>query len=59
MKRVIQHLAGHAAEVLLFIGAAAISAGAGMIYLPAGLIVGGCLAVAGAVLDIRSGGDSE
>ena len=59
MKRAIKYLAGHAAEVLLIIGAAAISAGAGMIYPPAGLIVGGVLAVAGAVLDIRSGGESE
>lgn len=36
------------------IGAAMISAGAGMIYLPAGMIVGGGLLVAGAVLTARS-----
>ena len=59
MKRVINFLSGHGAEILLTIGAAAIAAGAGMIYLPVGLIVGGILAVAGAVLDIRSGGGDE
>ena len=59
MKRAIKYLAGHAAEILLIAGAAAISAGAGMISLPAGLIVGGTLAVIVAVLDIRSGGERE
>ena len=39
------------AELALAAGAAAVAAGAGLIYLPAGLIAGGLLAIAGARRD--------
>ena len=58
MKRLANTLARRLPELVLIAGAAAASAGAGMIYLPAGLIAGGCLAMAGAVLSLM-GGDAE
>lgn len=42
---------------LLVLGAAAVSCGIGMIYLPAGVIAAGALAIVGGVLLIRGGGD--
>lgn len=36
-------------------GAAAVALGAGMVYLPAGVIVGGLLMLAGAILAARRG----
>lgn len=56
MKRVRETLAQLLPHVLLLAGAAAVAVGAGMIYAPAGLIVGGILAMAGAVLG-EPGGD--
>ena len=47
-----------AAELVLAVGAAAVTAGAGMMYLPAGFIIGGLLMMAGAVLAML-GGDEE
>lgn len=38
-------------DAVLLLGALLITAGAGMIYLPAGLIVGGILLIALAVID--------
>ena len=49
---------GHLGELVLLAGAAAVAVGAGMIYLPAGLIAGGVLAGAGAVLSMW-GGDEK
>ena len=47
----------HGPGLVLLGGMAAISLGAGMVYLPAGLIVGGVLAIAWWILDTVSGGD--
>lgn len=52
MKKLVNGLMGHLAELALVAGAAAVAVGAGMIYLPAGLITGGGLAIAGAVLSM-------
>lgn len=52
MKKLVNGLMGHLAELALVAGAAAVAVGAGMIYLPAGLISGGGLAIAGAVLSM-------
>lgn len=52
MKKLVNGLMGHLAELVLLAGAAAMAVGAGMIYLPAGLITGGGLAIAGAVLSM-------
>ena len=59
MKRMWTALARHAAEVLLTVGAAAVSVGAGMVYLPAGLICAGALAIADAVLLCLGGGEED
>lgn len=50
MRRFAKALAKNASMLVLLAGSAAASIGAGMIYLPAGLITGGVLAMAGAVL---------
>ena len=52
MKKLVNGLMGHLAELVLLAGASAVAVGAGMIYLPAGLITGGGLAIAGAVLSM-------
>lgn len=59
MKRMVQSLMNHLGELVLLGGAAAVAVGAGMIYLPAGLIAGGGLAMAGAVLSIWGEGGGE
>ena len=50
MKRLAAILAGMAWDLMLVLGAAAVAVGAGMIYLPAGFITGGMLAMALAAL---------
>ena len=50
MKRWKKALGRMSADLVLVAGAAAVAVGAGLIYLPAGLITGGDLAIAGAVL---------
>lgn len=52
MKRMIYGLMRQLPTLVLLAGAAAITVGAGLIYIPAGFITGGGLAVAGAVLSI-------
>ena len=52
MKKMVDGLMGHLGELVLLAGAAAVAVGTGMIYLPAGLITGGALAIAGAVLSM-------
>ena len=47
----------YGADLVLVAGATAVAVGAGLIYLPAGLIAGGLLAIGGAVLSILGGGD--
>lgn len=63
MRRIAIGLARHLAELALLGGAAAVAIGAGMIFVPAGIITGGVLAMAGAVLslwgeDTENGGDA-
>lgn len=52
MKKIANGLVRHLAELVLLGGAAAVAVGAGLICLPAGLITGGGLAIAGAVLSL-------
>lgn len=64
LKKIANGLVKHLAELALLGGAAAVAVGAGLIYLPAGLITGGGLAIAGAVLslwgdDTGKGADAE
>lgn len=58
MKKLRKALAKYAPDVVLIAGAAAVAVGAGMIYLPAGVITGGVLAIAGVVLSTLGGGES-
>ncbi len=58
MKKLVKGLATHLGELVLLGGAAAVSVGCGLIYLPAGLIAGGVLSIAGAVLSMW-GGDEK
>ena len=57
MRRLLKNLARYTVDRGLGAGAAGVAGGAGMIYLPVGLITGGVLAMAGAVLSSLSGGD--
>lgn len=57
MKKIMIAIAHHVTDVVLVCGAVAVAAGVGMIYLPAGLIAGGVLAIAGAVLASMGSGD--
>lgn len=59
MKRIANCLMTHLPELVFLSGAAAISVGAGLIYLPVGLITGGALAVAGAVISMFGAGDDK
>ncbi|WP_417044776.1 hypothetical protein [Dysosmobacter sp.] len=52
MKRVATSLVTHLSTLVLLAGAAAVTVGAGMIFLPAGFITGGGLAIAGAILSM-------
>lgn len=52
MRKIVKCLARHLGELVLLAGGAAVAVGTGMIYLPAGLITGGVLAIAGALLSI-------
>ena len=45
--------------ILLVLGAVAVSCGVAMIYLPAGVISAGVLAIIGGVLLIRGGGEES
>lgn len=57
MRKMVRGLTGHLSELALLAGAAAVAVGAGMIYLPAGLIAGGVLCIIGAVLSLWGGED--
>lgn len=59
MKNLVNCLVKHLAELVMVAGAAAVAVGAGMLSLPAGLIVGGGLAVAGAVLSLWGAGEEK
>lgn len=56
MQNLRKALAKYAVDLVMLAGAAAIVVGAGMIYLPAGVIAAGVLALGGAVLDSFGGG---
>lgn len=56
MERLRKMLGRYVADLVLVAGAVAVSVGAGLIYPPAGLITGGMLAIAGAVLSSLGGG---
>lgn len=49
----------HGAGAVLLAGVAAVSLGAGMIYLPAGVIAAGVLAILWWVLDSFDGGEAD
>ena len=57
MKKLRQALGRYLAELTLLAGCASITVGAGMAYLPAGLIVGGALVALGAILSMLGGDD--
>ena len=59
MKKIANALLSHLPELVLVAGVAAVSAGVGMIYLPAGLIALGVLAIVGAVVAMAGGSDSR
>lgn len=50
MRELKNNLAGHLGDFALLGGAVLVSVGAGLIYMPAGLIVGGGLLILGAIL---------
>ncbi len=55
MKNLKQALSELISDLLLAAGGAAVAVGAGLIYPPAGLIVGGLLVIAGVALSARGG----
>ncbi len=55
MKKLKQALSELICDLLLIAGGAAVAVGAGLIYPPAGLIVGGLLVIAGVALSARGG----
>lgn len=55
MRRLSRALRRHGVDLVMVAGAAAMAVGCGLIYLPAGLIVGGALAIAGAILSALGG----
>lgn len=57
MKKMVDSLVKHLNNLVLVVGAVVMAVGAGMIYLPVGFLVGGGLAVAGAVLSIWGEGE--
>lgn len=59
MKMMMRALTRYCTDLVLIAGATAVAVGAGMISTPLGLIVGGCLAIAGAVLNELGGGDGK
>lgn len=56
MQNLRKALAKYAPDLVMLAGAAAVAVGAGMIYLPAGVIAAGILAIAGTVLNSLGGG---
>lgn len=58
MKNLLKWLSRYCTDFVLLGGAVAVAVGIGMIYLPAGLIAGGVLTIAGAVFSSLGGGDT-
>lgn len=59
MKRMANCLMSHLAEIVMLAGSVAVSVGIGMIYIPAGVIAGGALAIAGAVMSLYGAGEEK
>lgn len=59
MNKFLHFLYGLLPLLLLTAGSAAVTAGAWMIFQPAGWIIGGAVLIAAAVLMIRGGDDNE
>ena len=59
MKKLLKILSAMLPTILLLLGAVAVSCGIAMIYLPAGVITAGALAIVGGVLLIRGGGEEN
>lgn len=55
MEKWKEFFARHGPSLVLLVGAGAVAFGAGLIYLPAGFIAGGVLAIAWWVLDSLDG----
>lgn len=58
MKKLLKCFSKVVPDLIMILGAAAIAAGVGMLNLPAGIIAGGALAIAGSVL-LTLGGDGR
>lgn len=56
MKALKDGVAAYATELVMTAGAILVSLGAGMIYLPAGIITAGMMLLAGAALSCLGGG---
>lgn len=56
MKALKDGVAAYATELVMTAGAILVSLGAGMIYLPAGIITAGVMLLAGAALSCLGGG---
>ena len=59
MEKLLKTLSAKLPTLLLVLGAVAVSCGIAMIYLPAGVIAAGTLAIVGGVLLIRGEGDES
>ena len=59
MRKLLKCLSTMLPTILLVLGATAVSCGVAMIYLPAGVIAAGTLAIVGGVLLIRGGGEES
>lgn len=57
MRKLLRMMSAMLPTILLVLGAAAVSCGVAMIYLPAGVIAAGTLAIIGGVLLIQGGGE--
>ncbi len=57
MKNFVRGLFQYLPDLAILAGAAAVTAGCALIYLPLGLIVGGGLVMAGGILSILGSGD--
>lgn len=59
MDKLKKALGQFVSDLALIGGATAIAVGVGMYSLPAGLIAGGVLAIAGVILSVLGGGDGK
>lgn len=59
MKKLLYAMSSALPTILLVLGAAAVSVGVGLLCVPAGIITAGAAAMAGGVLLIKGGGESD